>query len=100
MSLEEVNDFLQSVCIVRVDYNLIEISIDASASEYVLYRCPYSLEEVTFSIEVHGNERAWSFRCFLVCRDDELVAWITALAYEYFFNFKSSHSVVSSIVPL
>ena len=82
MSLEEVNDFLQSVCIVRVDDNLIEISIDASASEYVLYRCPYSLEEVTLSIKMHGNERAWSFRCLLICRDDELVAWITALADE------------------
>lgn len=82
MSLEEVNDFLQSVCIVRVDYYLVKISIYASASEYVLYRCPYSLEEVTFSIEVHGDERAWSLSCFLICRDDELVAWITALADE------------------
>lgn len=82
MSLEEINYLLQSVCIIRVDDYLIEIAIDTSASEDVFYCSPYSLEEVTFSIKVHGNERAWSLCCLLVCRDDELVAWVTALTDE------------------
>lgn len=82
MSLEEINYLLQSVCIIRVDDYLIEIAIDTSVSEDVLYCSPYSLEEVRLSIKVHGNECAWSFCCLLVCRDDELVAWVTALTNE------------------
>ena len=94
MLLEEVHYLLKSVCIVGVDDDLIEVSVDASASEDVLDRCPYSLEDVMLPIEVHGDEGAWPFCCLLVCRDDELMTWVAALADEKFFYFKSSHSLL------
>ena len=94
MLLKEVHNLLKSVSIVGVDDDLIEVSVDASASEDVLDRCPYSLEDVMLPIEVHGDEGAWPFCCLLVCRDDELMTWVAALADEKFFYFKSSHSLL------
>ena len=92
--LKEVHYLLKSVSIVGVDDDFIEISVDASASEDVLDRCPYSLEDVMLPIEMHRDKGAWTFCCLLVCRDDELMTWVAALADEKFFYFKSSHSLL------
>ena len=94
MLLEEVHYLLKFVCIVGVDDDLIEVSVDASASEDVLDRCPYSLEDVMLPIEMHRDKGAWTFCCLLVCRDDELMTWVAALADEKLFYFKSSHSLL------
>ena len=92
--LKEVHNLLKSVSIVGVDDDFIEISVNASASEDVLDSCPDSLEDIMLPIEVHRDEGAWPFCCLLVCRDDELMTWVAALADEKFFYFKSSHSLL------
>ena len=94
MLLEEVYYLLKSVGIVGVDDDLIEVSVDASSSEDILDCCPDSLEDVMLPIEVHGDKGACSFCCLLVCRDDELMTWVAALADEKLFYFKSSHSLL------
>ena len=94
MLLEEVHYLLKSVCIVGVDDDLIEVSVDASSSEDILDCCPDSLEDVMLPIEVHGDKGACSFCSLFVCRDDELVTWVAALADEKLFYFKSSHSLL------
>ena len=94
MLLEEVYYLLNSVCIVGIDDDLIEVSVDASSSEDILACWPYSLEDGMLPIEVHGDKGACSFCSLFVCRDDELVTWVAALADEKLFYFKSSHSLL------
>ena len=85
MLLQKVHHLLKSISIVRVDDYLVEIAVDASASEDVLDGSPYSFEDIMLPIKMHGDEGAWPFGCLLVCRDNELVTRVAALADEKFF---------------
>ena len=53
MLLQEVNNFLKSVCIIRVDDNLVKVAIDASFAKHIFKSIPDSFKDIVLSIQVH-----------------------------------------------
>ena len=78
---QEVYDFLQSVSVIGIDDDLIEITIDAAKPEYILDGVPHPFKDVVFSVQMYRDEDAWSsFFGIWICRDYELMTWVTTLA--------------------
>ena len=78
---QEVYDFLQSVSIIWIDDNFIEITIDTAHPEYILDGVPYPFKDVVFSVQMYRYEDVWSsfFGVRISC-NNELMTWITAFA--------------------
>ena len=78
---KKVHYLLQSVSIIRIDDNLVEITVDTAHPEYILDGVPYPFEDVVLSVQMYRDEDVWSsFFGVWICRDYELMTWITTLA--------------------
>ena len=53
---KKVHYLLQSVSIIGIDDNLIEITVDAAHPEYILDGVPYPFEDVVFSVQMYRDE--------------------------------------------
>lgn len=55
MLLEIIYNTLKSICILRIDNDLIKVSEDASSAEDVFQSCPHPFEEIVISIKMHTH---------------------------------------------